>query len=328
MKFSIIVPVYGVEKYIIRCIKSILNQSYTNLEIIIVDDETPDDSIKIVRESFMDNRIQIVSQKNGGLSSARNYGLKYAKGNYLWFIDSDDYISDLQALEKLANTIVFNNQPDIVVFNNTVIFEDQTSDGWLNINAPVSTVSLTGYDYIATFTNMPINAWTQIYEKSFFMSNHFLFPDKMYFEDIFLNLDIYLKAQSVVGINEFFINYIKREDSIMTKKFNINHYKSQIKVLLKFDHFLKKSLLDKKYLSKRIQYEYTFLKAIYESCKNDILDQNICIDSGMVIPGIYKEPKSTKFEKRLFKYFPDLVLNNITFFKKLNHFENKLTCKS
>ncbi|MFV0197394.1 glycosyltransferase family 2 protein [Empedobacter falsenii] len=323
MKFSIIVPVYGVEKYVERCIKSILKQSYSNFELIIVDDESPDNSIKIVQEKCIDNRIKIVSKKNGGLSAARNYGLKYITGDYIWFVDSDDYVSDLDALEKLAAAISIHHHPDIVVFNNTVLFEIASSEGWLNINAPIDTASLTGQDYIATFATMPINAWTQVYNKAFFLNNNFLFPDKMYFEDIYLNLDIYLKAQSVVGINAFLINYIKREDSIMTRKFNTNHFTSQIKVLQKFDYYLKNSLLDKKYLSKRIQYEYTFLKIIYESCKNEVLAQRIRLDSGIVVPGIYKEPIFIKLEKRLFNYFPNFILKNNILCKKLINLENK-----
>lgn len=317
MKFSIIVPVYGVEKYVERCIKSVLNQSYSNFELIIVDDESPDDSIKIIKENCIDNRIKIVSKNNGGLSSARNYGLKYVTGDYIWFVDSDDYISDLYALEKLVTTINIQHKPDIVVFNNTVLFEEGSSKGWLNINAPINTKSFTGQDYIATFSNMPINAWTQVYNKIFFFNNKFLFTEKMYFEDIYLNLDIYLKAQSVVGIKAFLVNYIKREDSIMTRKFNVTHFTSEIKVLQKFDYYLKNNLLDKKYLSNRIQYEYIFLKKIYVSCKKEVLELGINIDSGIIVPSIYKDSIFIKLEKKIFRYFPNFVLKYNILFEKL-----------
>ena len=91
MKLSIIVPVYNVEKYINECIKSLLELTIDNFEIIVVDDGSKDKSISIVK-SFNDNRIKIIYKKNGGLSSARNAGLKEAIGEYVAFVDSDDYI--------------------------------------------------------------------------------------------------------------------------------------------------------------------------------------------------------------------------------------------
>ena len=90
---SIIVPVYNVEKYIERCIKSILNQSFTNFELILVDDGSPDNCGKICDEyKKKDSRIKVIHKKNGGLSDARNAGLNIATGKYIGFVDSDDII--------------------------------------------------------------------------------------------------------------------------------------------------------------------------------------------------------------------------------------------
>ena len=104
-KVSIIVPVYNVEKYVERCIESIIKQSYKNLEIILIDDGSKDNSGKICDEyAEKDNRIKVIHKKNGGLSDARNTGLNIADGEYICFIDSDDYIhKDLvkDNLEKL-----------------------------------------------------------------------------------------------------------------------------------------------------------------------------------------------------------------------------------
>ena len=91
-EISIIVPVYNVEKYLKRCIDSILNQSFTDFELILVDDGSTDNSGEIIDEyAIKDERIKVIHKENGGLSSARNVGIEYSKGNYIAFVDSDDW---------------------------------------------------------------------------------------------------------------------------------------------------------------------------------------------------------------------------------------------
>lgn len=110
---SIIIPVYNTEKYLKDCIKSAINQSYKNLEIIIVNDGSTDGSEKIIKEfMILDNRIKYFYKNNGGLSSARNYGINNSSGNYLVFLDSDDYL-DLDFVKIMLDTAI-NNNVDIV----------------------------------------------------------------------------------------------------------------------------------------------------------------------------------------------------------------------
>ena len=111
---SIIIPVYNVEAYIAECIESVLNQSYRNLELILVDDGSQDNSAKICREySLNDSRIKFLQKENGGASDARNLGLENAKGEYVTFLDSDDYWEGNGALVALVNII--NTYPDTEV---------------------------------------------------------------------------------------------------------------------------------------------------------------------------------------------------------------------
>lgn len=115
-KVSIIVPIYNVQKYIYKCIDSILSQTYKNLEIILVDDGSPDNCGKICDEyASKDNRIIVVHTKNGGLSAARNVGLNKSTGNFIIFVDSDDYLEN-SAIEDCLNYIKTNNC-DILIFN-------------------------------------------------------------------------------------------------------------------------------------------------------------------------------------------------------------------
>ena len=113
IKVSIIIPVYGVEKYISQCLESVINQSYENIEIIVVNDGTKDNSMKIVEEYLLDERIKIINKENGGLASARNRGIEEATGEYIYFLDSDDWI-EVNTIEVLVEE---SNNLDIIYSN-------------------------------------------------------------------------------------------------------------------------------------------------------------------------------------------------------------------
>jgi len=113
---SIIVPIYNVEIYLEKCLNSIINQTYKNIEILLINDGSSDNSLRICKKyQKKDKRIVLINKKNGGLSSARNAGIDKASGNYLLFIDSDDYI-EIDMIEKLYNNIKSNNA-DISICN-------------------------------------------------------------------------------------------------------------------------------------------------------------------------------------------------------------------
>ena len=115
MKFSIVVPVYNVEKYIRKCIESIITQTYQNFELIIVDDGSTDYSGKICDKYINKSNVKVFHKKNGGASSAINYGIKKSKGEYLMFIDGDDFLYDVNCLEEL-NKIINNSNVDIIQY--------------------------------------------------------------------------------------------------------------------------------------------------------------------------------------------------------------------
>ena len=122
-KISIIVPFYDVEKYAIRCIESIINQKYKNLEIILIDDGSPDNCGKICDQyAKKDNRIKVVHKENQGVSIARNVGMEKAQGDYIWFVDSDDYISD-DSIDILSN-VINKKDYDVIVFNYNTVDND------------------------------------------------------------------------------------------------------------------------------------------------------------------------------------------------------------
>lgn len=115
IKISVIIPVYGVEKYIRQCLESVIKQTYKNLEIIVVNDGTKDNSMKIVEEYLVDERIKVINKENGGISSARNRGIEEATGEYVSFVDSDDWL-EIDLYERIVQ-ILEGNKVDIIVFN-------------------------------------------------------------------------------------------------------------------------------------------------------------------------------------------------------------------
>ena len=121
---SIIIPVYKVEKYLEKCIKSVLDQTYKNLQIILVDDGSPDNCGNICDDyARVDNRIEVIHKANGGLSDARNVGLKAARGEYIGFVDSDDYVSN-EMFENLYNTLI-SNDVDVAICNFYIVIDDK-----------------------------------------------------------------------------------------------------------------------------------------------------------------------------------------------------------
>ena len=115
MRLSIIIPIYNVEQYIEQCLVSILNKTYKDIEIILVNDGSKDNSMKIIKKYLSDKRIKVINKKNGGLSSARNVGLKIATGEYIAFVDSDDWIR-IDKLVELYN-IIQNEKLDLIIGN-------------------------------------------------------------------------------------------------------------------------------------------------------------------------------------------------------------------
>ena len=126
--FSVIIPVYNVEKYLPQCVESVLTQSFENIEVILVDDGSPDNCPAICDEfANKDSRVRVIHKQNGGLSDARNYGIRAAQGEYLLFLDSDDYWGEADALKTVFSRIGQYEEPaDILMFQAQLIYPDGT----------------------------------------------------------------------------------------------------------------------------------------------------------------------------------------------------------
>lgn len=216
MKFSIIIPIYNVEQYLCDCLDSVLNQSFSDWEAICVNDGSTDGSAAILEEYVVkDKHFKIVTQPNGGLSSARNRGMEMAKGDYIVFLDSDDWL-ELGALETLAKNL---DGEDMICFSGRRYFEDEKdyrqSD---NLNERSYFSGMEYYDENAlqsrdfAFVCVVLRA----YRRDFLVHNHLLFKQGIYHEDnLFTPIACYF-AQKVKQINNCLYDYRVRANSIMT----------------------------------------------------------------------------------------------------------------
>ena len=208
---SIIVPVYKVEKYIRKCLDSIINQTYTNLEIILVDDGSPDNCPQICDEySKKDKRIKVVHQKNMGLSIARNNGIKLAIGDYIGFVDSDDYIENTM-FEDLFKALV-ENDAQMSICNFKVITDKEQ---YIKNNYPESK-TYNQKEFLREILldkNIQSYAWNKLYEKDLFVD--IKYPEGKKYEDIGTTFYLAEKCKKIQLIGKAEYNYINRKNSIV-----------------------------------------------------------------------------------------------------------------
>ncbi len=210
---SVIIPVYNVEDYLERCLESILRQTYTHLEIILVDDGSTDGCPKICDDfQKKDSRIKVIHKENGGLSDARNKGLDIATGAYISFIDSDDWI-DLQTYEiSMEKMLTCNAQ--IVAFNVLRVYEGKDftpnlSEDYEIMNAEQAILTTVGNTKVRT------TAWNKLYRAELIGSFRFL-KGKLN-EDEFFTFRILDKADTIVYLHRECYYYFQRSGSIMRK---------------------------------------------------------------------------------------------------------------
>lgn len=294
---SVVVPIYKVEKYLEKCIKSILEQTYKKLDIILVDDESPDECGKIIeRYKEKDSRIRTIHQKNGGLSDARNNGWKIARGEYILFIDSDDWI-EKNMIEILYNNAKVNNA-DISICE----FIEEDDDGNVlsskkyNNEIRVFT-SLEAIKELIQQNNITNHAWNKMYKTELF--ENIKYPKGQLMEDISTTYKLIESSDRVVYQSIPLYHYIQRGTSILgniTEKrindqenafFERNKYLS-----VKYPQYRKEIIIDNLlnvkniyylsvigkyknlYNSKKYKDYYKQFKPLYKEYKKELYDKD------------------------------------------------------
>lgn len=243
---SVIIPVYNVEEYLRECVDSVLNQTFRDFEIILVDDGSTDSSGDICDEYVeKDERVTVIHQKNGGLSVARNTGLSEANGKYVYFLDSDDYISE-NALATLLN-IAENDNSDIVFFD-AISFAD-TDDFTVNQNYIRKNKYLTdnGYDIFASMVQCKEfhSAVPLLFiSKQLLLDSSIKFVPGILYEDMVFTYQIFCSAETVSQCSRALYHRRYRKDSIMTSAKSKKHFDGCIAVYSHNSEFTKNLTLE------------------------------------------------------------------------------------
>ena len=266
-KVSIIVPVYGVEKYIDKCLNSLVKQSLKEIEVIVVNDGTKDNSQKIVDKYVKKypDKIKSYIKENGGQGSARNYGLKKASGEYIGYVDSDDFV-EKDMYKKLYNKAKENNY-DIVVCGNYNVSEDYQNK---NIDAFINNYN-TDLENIF-FGKMAV--WNKIYKRDILIKNKLEFKEKVWYEDLAFTLKAIMNSNTFAFIDEPLYDYLIREGSTM----NNSNVQRNLEILDAFNDILSYIKHNKKeeYFSKIefLAIDHIYISAIVRVLKADA-DKNI-----------------------------------------------------
>lgn len=229
-KISIVIPIYNVEKFLPRCLESVLGQTFTDFEVICVNDGSPDKCFDILEKySQKDSRIIIVNQKNQGLSMARNNGIKLAKGEYIYFLDSDDAIHP-QCLETVV-FVAHKNNSDLVCFQFENYYINKSDEvSFFNKRIDLQSLDVISPDqpleHVLTtgIYGIHYNVWTKFYKKSLLQEIEFI--PKIKFEDYPHTFDVLLMHPRTTILNETLYLYTNNPDSISNQKGSLKQIQS------------------------------------------------------------------------------------------------------
>ena len=259
MKFSIIVPIYNVEQYLSKCLESLRSQTYHDFEVICVNDGSSDNSAMIVNEwivsSGKSSDVHLINQDNAGLSAARNAGLKIAKGDYVLFLDSDDWIED-NALQVLSENL---DNEDMLCFNGRRYIEGRNQ--YAESDNLQSEEGMTGWDYYCRHALEHrdfafVCVVLRCYCRRYLVDNNLWFKEGIYHEDNLFTPYACYYAQKVKVISDVLYDYRVRENSIMTSR-SLNHWKDIIGIANELSiFFLSKDRMEKKTIYQALTHHY------------------------------------------------------------------------
>ena len=301
-KIAIIIPVYNTSKYLKQCLDSVINQTYKNYDVIIINDGSTDNSLDIIKEYMKkSSNITLINQKNMGLSMARNNGVKKVESDYFLFLDSDDYL-DINALKILNENL---NNEDLLRYQLRDVKEDTYIDREYIIFKNLSGKSAIK-KLIDSYYTEPACAY--LYKTKFYKENNFQFQDKMYHEDYGLIPYIIIKANKVSAIEDKIYYYVQREGSI-TKNNSIvlkrykdvkKQYDNLIK-LLKDENFENKNYLIS-YLTNALFYKLILLDENNYKKELKILKEENIFDN------LLNDTLKRKIKNTILKINPRLII--------------------
>lgn len=278
-KISVVVACYNVEKFVKECIESLKSQTYSNIEVLLIDDGSKDGTKNIIKSVISgDPRFQYYYQKNSGVSSARNLGLKYATGEYITFLDSDDYVEPT-FLEKLYQSIQTNNS-DFAICSIKRVYPKKNTYHHIQEEDV----------YLAKLPAM----WNKLCRIELLKKNNIFFPENIWYEDLAVGTEVFLSAKKFSIVDEFLHNYRQQEGSLIRRSDNriFDIYKT-IEII---EDYAQKKKIQKKY-----HYNLEFIniyhiligttyRASFHECFSKDMVEAICQRVEKKYPNWFKNP--------------------------------------
>lgn len=264
MKVSFILPIYNVEKYLSECVESILAQTYSDFEILLVDDGSPDNCPALCDEwAKKDSRIKALHKSNGGLSDARNYGLEHAQGDYVVFVDSDDFWVNKNCLQRLMNVMDAHPECDFIGFNCSYYYSDtKTYNKWVAYDESLSkpTDKNTVLCSLVASGTFPMSACLKILKRKALLEINLNFIKGLLSEDIPWFIDLLEGAKKCMFINDYIYAYRQGVVGSISNSFSVRNFNSILRII---DNELQK-LEGRTFNEKTKDYIKSFLA--YELC--------------------------------------------------------------
>lgn len=264
MKVSFILPIYNVEKYLSECVESILAQTYSDFEILLVDDGSPDNCPVLCDEwAKKDSRIKALHKPNGGLSNARNYGLEHAQGDYVVFVDSDDFWVNKECLQRLMNVVDAHPECDFIGFNCSYYYSDtKTYNKWVAYDESLSkpTDKNTVLCSLVASGTFPMSACLKILKRKALLEINLNFIKGLLSEDIPWFIDLLEGAKKCMFINDYIYAYRQGVVGSISNSFSVRNFNSILRII---DNELQK-LEGRTFNEKTKDYIKSFLA--YELC--------------------------------------------------------------
>ena len=288
-KITVVIPVYNTEKYLDKCLSSVVNQTFLDIKVIIVNDGSTDNSLEICKKyALKDSRITLINKANEGVSVARNIGIELAEGEWIYFLDSDDFL-DLDTFEYLMKE-VFSSNADIIQFglrsysNSTLIREKKPS-------------SKKEYQNLKKFIHenelKPVSAWLHFFNLKVIKQNNILFNTNLkHGEDILFVYSMYCHAQKILVLDKVFYNQVLSLNSASRKPIKIKVLFDSLLFLSELTKYVKENKLEGEFnqelknLSKRIfilpllledKSEFEINKKNIQNIYNNLYDENTFI---------------------------------------------------
>lgn len=283
---SIIVPIYNSEKYLKRCVDVLIDQTYTNIEILLIDDESKDSSLKIAKNyQQKDNRVKVISKKHSGLSATRNIGIEEAKGEYLTFVDSDDYISI--SYVSLLYELIKSHNADIAMTH--FVKGDKEKFCFRDEFGKVSVYSNIEFIENKLIKGDSQSACCKLYKWKIF--ENLRFPEGLNWEDLAISAEVFYNANLIVEMENELYYYYKNVSGIIHSKFD----KSKVQAVYAYEKrllFLENQKLDVAYQRFFRQYAAILFQYYYLVKKNFSSEKEISCEMSWKIKNLY-----TKMDK-------------------------------